>query len=86
MKLSEAFDLVHSFVIEELENRERSFSAGLTDVSHVEDALKAERAVTEAREVSNELLETCKVLDRLGGLGLDKHAWLRKAIDKAEGR
>jgi hypothetical protein len=33
-----------------------------------------------------EMLETLKTLDRLGGLGLDKHAWIREVIDKAEGK
>ena len=82
MTLSQAFDIVHSFILEELETRESSYMPTPTEseVDSLEDAKRAELAVVMAREVSNDLLTTLKVLDKLGGLGLDKHDWLRKSI------
>jgi hypothetical protein len=62
VSLSEAFDKVHTFIIEELENRERSMlPASETDAGYIESARAAERAIAEAREMSQLLLEACKM-------------------------
>lgn len=86
MTLSAAFDIAHSFVLEEYQTREQSYLPTPTEdeLSSLEDAKKAENAIAKAREISNDLLVTLKVLDRLGGLGLDKHEWIRKSISRAE--
>lgn len=36
------------------------------------------------RETNRELVELLKLLDRLGGLGHDKHEWIRKAVARAK--
>lgn len=64
MKLSKHFDTIHSFVLDELESRERSFLPGPSpiEVELIGAAQRAERAITEAREISDALLHSLQWL------------------------